>query len=107
MVREYEFQADDIRLTYRGERHYTDARGSAGGGAGAMSRATIHRADGRTEVIASKLVTTVSRGDRLVVETAGGGGFGDPRSRPREAVAADLANHKISAEAARETYGYP
>ena len=81
--------------------------GGAGGGAGAMSRATIHRADGRIEVIASKLVTTVSRGDRLVVETAGGGGFGDPRSRPREAVAADLANHKISAEAARETYGYP
>jgi N-methylhydantoinase B len=72
-----------------------------------MSRATIHRADGRTEVIASKLVTSVSKGDRLVVETAGGGGFGDPKSRPRDAIAADLANHKISAAAARDTYGYP
>jgi N-methylhydantoinase B len=42
-----------------------------------------------------------------VVETAGGGGFGDPKSRPRDAIAADLANHKISAAAARDTYGYP
>ena len=105
VVREYEFQADDIRLTYRGERHFTDARGAAGGGAGAMSRATIHRADGRTEVIASKLVTTVSRGDRLVVETAGGGGFGDPESRLPDQIAADLANHKTSADAARRIYG--
>ena len=105
VVREYEFQADDIRLTYRGERHFTDARGAAGGGAGAMSRATIHRADGRTEVIASKLVTTVSRGDRLVVETAGGGGFGDPKSRLPDQITADLANHKTSADAARRIYG--
>ena len=106
VVREYEFQADDIRLTYRGERHFTEARGSAGGGAGAMSRATIHRADGRTEVIASKLVTSVSKGDRLVVETAGGGGFGDPKSRTRAAVAVDLANRKVSAQAAAAMYGY-
>lgn len=106
VVKEYEFLADDIRFTYRGERHFTQARGSLGGGAGAMAKATLYRADGRIEPIASKLVTTVARGDRLLLETAGGGGFGDPRERPREAVAADLRNGKISAATARELYGF-
>jgi N-methylhydantoinase B/oxoprolinase/acetone carboxylase alpha subunit len=73
VVKEYEFLADDIRLTYRGERHVTAARGSQGGGAGAMSRAAIHRAGGRISVIASKTSPTVSCGDRVIVETAGGG----------------------------------
>ena len=61
-MKEYEFLADDIRLTYRGERHFTAARGSLGGGEGAMSKATIYRAKGQVEVIASKIVTTVSKG---------------------------------------------
>jgi N-methylhydantoinase B/oxoprolinase/acetone carboxylase alpha subunit len=106
VVKEYEFLADDIRFTYRGERHFTQARGSLGGGAGAMAKATLYRADGRVEPIASKIVTTVFRGDRLLLETAGGGGFGDPRTRPRESVAADLRNGKISAAAAAELYGF-
>jgi N-methylhydantoinase B/oxoprolinase/acetone carboxylase alpha subunit len=104
VIKEYEFLADDIRLTYRGERHFTAARGSHDGGAGAMSRATIYRAGGRIEAIASKTVTTVSRGDRLVVETAGGGGFGNPRERSAEARMADVSNRKVSAKAAREIY---
>lgn len=104
MVKEYEFLADDIRLTYRGERHFTAARGSRGGGAGAMSRAAIHRADGRIDEIASKTTTTVSRGDRLIVETAGGGGFGDPAVRAPERVAADVANGKVSNAAAAARY---
>lgn len=103
--KEYEFQADDIRFTYRGERHFTQARGSHGGQPGAVARATIHRADGRREEIRSKIVTTVHRGDRLVVETAGGGGFGDPRSRPRESVLADIRNGKVGAGQAQAVYG--
>lgn len=103
VVREYEFLADDIRLTFRGERHFTAARGSAGGGDGAMSKANIHRADGRVEEI-TKAVTTVSRGDRLLLETAGGAGYGDPKTRSREALAADVANRKTRLETARKVY---
>jgi N-methylhydantoinase B/oxoprolinase/acetone carboxylase alpha subunit len=105
VVREYEFDADDIRFTFRGERHFTAARGSLGGADGAMSRATIHRADGRVESI-SKSVTTVSRGDRLVVETAGGAGYGNPSQRPRPLVAADVANRKVSADSAAALYEF-
>lgn len=104
VVKEYEFLVDDIRFTYRGERHFTAARGAAGGGPGEMSKATIYRADGRVEPIVSKLVTTLARGDRLVVETAGGAGYGDPKSRARDAVAADVADGKVSAGSAKEVY---
>ena len=104
VIKEYEFLADDIRLTYRGERHFTAARGSLGGSAGAMSVATIYRADGRVETIASKTVTSVSRGDRLLVETAGGGGFGDPRERAPQALADDLSNRKVTPQSAQQTY---
>jgi N-methylhydantoinase B/oxoprolinase/acetone carboxylase alpha subunit len=104
VVKEYEFLADDIRLTYRGERHVTAARGSQGGGAGAMSRAAIHRAGGRIDEIASKTSTTVSCGDRLIVETAGGGGFGEPGMRAPEDIGSDVANGKVSRAAAAALY---
>jgi N-methylhydantoinase B len=45
-------------------------------------------------------VTTLCRGDRVVIETAGGGGYGDPGKRERERVEADLADGKVTAHAA-------
>jgi len=39
----------------------------------------------------------------VIVETPGGGGYGDPKQR--QDVAADVANGKVSPAAARERYG--
>lgn len=105
VVREYEFLVDGIQLTYRGERHFTEARGSHGGGSGARARAVITRADGTIEAIPSKCITRVSRGDRLLVETAGGAGFGDARERPGADVLADVANRKVGSGSAQDDYG--
>ena len=63
------------------------------------------RDDGRRETIASKVFTTVQRGDRLIVETPGGGGYGQPKARDRSAVVDDLENGKISMDTARQIYG--
>lgn len=41
----------------------------------------------------------------ITVETAGGGGFGNPRERPREPIESDLRNGFISPEAIRRDYG--
>jgi N-methylhydantoinase B len=106
VVREYEMLADGIRFTHRGERHYTGAKGSSGGGQGGTAWSVIRRADGREEVIASKCVSVLSRGDRLVVQTPGGGGFGDPRQRDRDLVRRDIEGGKISRQAARDIYGF-
>lgn len=105
VIREYEVLEGDVVLTHRGDRARTQAPGLAGGGAGAAARSVIIRADGRVETIPSRMVTMLSKGDRLVVETAGGGGYGDPRDRPAEAVRQDVANRKISAARARSVYG--
>ena len=104
-VREFEFLEGELTLTHRGERHVHPARGFRGGGPGMRARSLILRADGRRETIPSKILTRVQAGDRLLVESAGGGGYGDPERRDRDRVRADLADGKVSAEAAREAYG--
>ena len=43
--------------------------------------------------------------DRLVLWTSGGGGYGDPRDRPVEAVLDDVLDGKVSVEAAEREYG--
>jgi N-methylhydantoinase B len=104
-VREFEFLDGEVTLTHRGERHYHPAQGSQGGGAGACAVSKILRRDGSEEIVRSKLLTTVKAGDRLLVETAGGGGYGDPGLRERDAVREDVSNGKVSEQAARDTYG--
>ncbi len=105
IVKEFEVLAVETTLTHRGERHFCPAQGSRGGYAGAPARSVIRRADGREEIVPSKQVTTLKPGDRLVVETAGGGGYGDPHQRDRDLVRADVANGKVSPAAAAAVYG--
>ena len=69
-----------------------------------MARTVIHRSGGGEEVIPSKLVRTLHAGDRVVFETAGGGGYGDPAQRTGEQLQADLADGKIS-RAGAASYG--
>jgi N-methylhydantoinase B len=97
-IREYEILHGEVRFTHRGERHFVAPKGRSGGGDGAMACTTIHRADGTSEIVPSKLVTTLAAGDRVVFETAGGGGYGDPAGRDPEAVKADAADGKIGPE---------
>lgn len=94
--REYEFMVDDIRIGYRGERHHSQAAGSQGGGAGASSRAVIYRANGAQEAVPSKAMLIAGKGDRLVIETAGGGGYGEAALRERMAVIRDREDGKIT-----------
>ncbi|RLB54964.1 MAG: hydantoinase B/oxoprolinase family protein [Deltaproteobacteria bacterium] len=50
-------------------------------------------------------LTTIAAGRRIVMETAGGGGFGDPLERETELVAGDVAAGYVSETAARNDYG--
>jgi N-methylhydantoinase B len=105
MIRTYVVLDGEIVFSHRGERYFTPAYGSHGGGEGAVSAGVITRANGREETIPAKIVTVLTRGDRVTLVTAGGAGFGDPRERDRASVALDVANGKVSSKAARETYG--
>ena len=50
--------------------------------------------------------TDVVSGDRILVLTAGGGGYGDPKLRDSKRVEQDILDGFVSIEAAREIYGY-
>ena len=95
LVREYEILSGDVVFTHRGERHVHPARGRRGGEPGARAHSMITRANGDTEVINSKIVERLGPGDRIVVETAGGGGHGAPNARTPVARAADVADRKV------------
>jgi N-methylhydantoinase B len=50
-------------------------------------------------------LTALKPGDTVVMDAAGGGGYGDPRQRDRDALARDLREGKVSVECARRDYG--
>lgn len=50
-------------------------------------------------------LTRLKPGDVVMMDAAGGGGYGRPEKRDRDAVLRDVRDGKVSAEAAREEYG--
>jgi N-methylhydantoinase B len=76
--------------------------GRDGGADGAAGRVSLR--SGAT--LRPKGFQVIPDGDRLILELPGGGGMGDPRTRDRAAVAADLRDGVITAEEAREVYGF-
>ena len=76
-------------------------RGRDGGGKGATGQVSL--ASGTT--LRPKGQQTIPPHDRLRLEMAGGGGFGDPCSRPAEQVAEDVRNGIVSVSSARACYG--
>ena len=93
--REYEVLVDNVTFTHRGERHFSAARGLFGGGDGERAESRILRRDGTIEIIPSKIVTRLMKGDRVVVRTAGGAGYGEPVLRATDAIEADTADGKV------------
>ena len=56
--------------------------------------------------ITDKGIYKIPAGERLILQTPGGGGVGDPAERNREAVARDLKEGLISDEAAKKIYNF-
>jgi N-methylhydantoinase B len=50
-------------------------------------------------------LTQLSPGDMVIMDAAGGGGYGDPLGRDPELVESDVINGYVSVERAREDYG--
>ncbi|HJQ91394.1 MAG TPA: hydantoinase B/oxoprolinase family protein [Acidimicrobiia bacterium] len=68
----------DATLSLMGERRRHRPWGLAGGGPGATGEDLLIKPDGRRERLPAKSTTQVSAGDRLLVLTPGGGGWGQP-----------------------------
>ena len=93
-------------FTNRSDAQKFPPEGVLGGMPGRPSRHALVRADGSVEKLPSKITNVpIAAGDLMVLETAGGGGYGDPGRRDRKRVMDDLLDGKITAQAARDIYG--
>ncbi len=78
--------------------------GMNGGGSGSPASIKLIRKDGQ-ELEMGKSYFQALPGDRIIIETSGGGGYGDPKSRDPQLVYQDVCEGKVSIEAAEEVYG--
>lgn len=83
------------------ERVHFAPRGRDGGGEGAKGRLRLESGS----ELRNKGFQTIPKGDRLIVEMPGGGGYGDPRTRDPQSVAADVLAGFIDRDAAESVYG--
>lgn len=106
--------ARNVKWTCIFERSETAPWGIMGGLPARSLRIYVERADGRVETLkeitkgrsgskASDVALAV--GDILVFETPGGGGYGNPRERRREAVIDDIIDGYVSREVGEDIYG--
>jgi len=108
LTREVRIQASGTQLSVLAEKAVLPPFGVCGGGAGATNRFWVRR--GATPIKPSPLPGKVSgfpleRDDVLLMESSGGGGFGDPLERDPERVAADVSEGYVTREAAEAIYG--
>ena len=75
IVREYEMLTD-VSVTIISERRRGAPYGAQGGEPGASGRNTLIR-DGREQILPGKVQLQLQPGDRLRIETPGGGGYGE------------------------------
>jgi N-methylhydantoinase B len=97
----------DTEVFLLGERGKFPPFGVNGGKTAALNR-FIYQSDAgeRTPPLVSKVTDVrIKRGQRVRLETPGGGGFGDPFTRDPARVARDVSLGYVSREAARCNYG--
>ncbi len=96
---------DSTEMTLRSDGHKFPAPGANGGEPGSVTRALVRGADGTETLLASKSTHTLAAGDRVLIETLGGGGFGPLTERSLVDLASDLADARIATDQARKVYG--
>jgi N-methylhydantoinase B len=106
IFRDYEVLEDDTEVSLWFERSVTGPWGVFGGLSGRTPQVRL-RLPCEPELTALKCSHVIApAGSTLLIQTGGGGGYGDPRERERELISRDVADGYVSEAAAGELYGY-
>ncbi len=106
MTRQILFLGEEATFSLSADRKNLSPWGVCGGQEAGRSACTIVSSDGRRRRLPSKITTRVSKGDRIIVVTPGGGGWGDPRQRSRKDTEHDIREELITRRRARDIYGF-
>jgi N-methylhydantoinase B len=106
MQREYELLADAVVIR-RFDKSRFPPQGIAGGKPGGRSRFVV-RLGGQDEFEAPASGRyEMKAGERFLIQSAGGGGYGDPRERDRTAISRDVADGYVTLDAVQKDYADP
>ncbi|MBX9758404.1 MAG: hydantoinase B/oxoprolinase family protein [Beijerinckiaceae bacterium] len=103
MVREYEL-LEDATIVRRYDKSKFPPRGQQGGSEGAGAKFTIRLGTPEQFDTPSSGRFEMKKGDRFRLQTAGGGGLGDPKAREPEALQRDLAEGYVTPDGAARDY---
>jgi N-methylhydantoinase B len=104
MQREYEL-LENATVVRRFNKTRFPPLGLAGGKPGSRARFVVRLGSKQELETKASARVEMKAGERFLLQSAGGGGYGDPRRRNPSALAADLAEGYVSPEAARQDYG--
>ncbi len=105
LFREWRVDSERCFFTANMDRFVHPPYGLAGGLPASLGRLILTRDGQETPLQPKSDNIPLVRGDRVRLETSGGGGFGDPRRRSRDELARDLALGYVTPAQARTVYG--
>jgi N-methylhydantoinase B len=103
MRREYEL-LEDATVIRRFNKTRFPPEGLAGGRDGERARFVLRLGTPQESETTASARVEMRAGERFLLQSAGGGGYGDPGARDRAALARDVAEGYVSPEAARSDY---
>jgi len=103
--RVYDVCAPGVSWSLRAGRHVTPAYGLDGGGGGRPGGAIVNPGTPDERALPGRFSVPLASGDVVVLEKAGGGGYGDPRKRPFAEVLDDVLDGYVTRASAIAEYG--
>jgi N-methylhydantoinase B len=105
-AREYTNLGGEARFSVRSTKHTIPPSGMDGGAPARGGRCAMASGTAAERVLPTRQSDVpLATGARFVLETPGGGGYGDPHARDPQAVLADVLDGYVSPEAAAAQYG--
>ena len=104
LLREYEL-LEDATIVRRFDKTKFPPQGLNGGQSGRRARFMIKLGTPQEHETGASGRYDMKAGERFLLQTAGGGGYGDPSKRTREAVLQDIREGYVSKDAAAKIYG--